>query len=154
MQMYHVRNLSMLMYTYKILDCQNYDGDSLNLTLDVGFHLQIYRKCRLYAVDTPELRSKATDHILAARLAKSFVSDFVSSAMADDAAYFASERYTGKFGRTLGNVLRIENGTVMSNLRDQLLSEKLAVPYYGESKSAIADLHAANIQWLKDWNRI
>lgn len=144
----------MYMYTYKILDCQNYDGDSLNLTLDMGFHLQIYRKCRLYAVDTPELRSKDTDHILAARLAKDFVSDFVAGAIDDGSAYFVSEQYLGKFGRTLGNVLRIEDSVITSNLRDQLLDKKLGVPYYGESKLEIADLHAANIRWLKEQRRI
>lgn len=58
------------MMRFKILEFSNYDGDSFDLTLDLGFNLVIHRKCRLEGADTPELRDKRPDYKAAAYLAR------------------------------------------------------------------------------------
>ena len=43
-------------YRYRIRDFENYDGDSFDLSLDLGFEIVVHKGCRLMGVDTPELR--------------------------------------------------------------------------------------------------
>ena len=45
---------------FKILDFDNYDGDSINLTLDLGFDLVFHISSRVEGIDTPELRGGPT----------------------------------------------------------------------------------------------
>lgn len=131
--------------SFRILEFSNYDGDSFDLTLDLGFDLVIHRKCRLAAVDTPELRGGTDDSKAAARLARDQARGFVSDAMDTGFADFLSETYTGKFGRPLGDIVDHTG----ASLRAWLLLKNLAVPYDGEAKSEIQALHDANIAALK-----
>lgn len=132
-------------YRFPIVAFANYDGDSIDLTLDVGFGLRIHRKCRLNGVDTPELRGGTDASRAAARLAKDYTATFCATA----GAVFVSETYTGKFGRPLGDV-RVGS----RSLCGELLARRLAVPYAGQAKADIADQHEANIAYLKDTGRI
>ena len=140
-------------FVYKILKSENYDGDSLNLTLDLGFELVLYRKCRLFGVDTPEMRDPRPDYRAAAEVAKKRVALFMDAAIATGDCYFVSEEYAGKFGRALGDVLHIA-ATTRFSLRDELIKGNMGVPYHGENKSEIAKLHAENIRKLKEAGRI
>ena len=132
-------------YRYKILGSDNYDGDSFDLSLDLGFNLTIYRKCRIHGVDTPEIRGGTSRTKAAAYLARSRARDFVTYAMIHGGAEFVSETYTGKFGRPLGDIVRTSDG---KSLREWLIENHLGVPYNGEAKRMIAGLHAANLEKL------
>ena len=131
-------------YAFRILDAANWDGDSFNLSLDLGFNMVIHRKCRLHGCDTPELNDKREDFRSAARIAKSYVAGFIELAVTDGGV-FVSENYVGKFGRPLGDILV---GDV--SLRAELIQLNLGVPYAGENKSEIQHLHLANIDALKE----
>ena len=134
-------------YTFKILEFSNYDGDSFDLTLDLGFDLIIHRKVRINGIDTPELRGGTDDSKAAGRLAKNMATDWVQNAIEfNGGAYFQSQCYTGKFGRPLGDIIDNKNNSLV----DYLLKERLAVPYKGQAKKDIQDLHDANIKYLKE----
>jgi len=128
-------------FRYPIRECENYDGDSFNLTLDLGFGLVLHRKCRLEGADTPELSGGTPRSKAAGRLARDKARRFVAMAMADEGAVFVSETYTGKFGRPLGDFVRVSDG---KSLREFLFDGNYAVPYWGGAKQDIAPLHAAN----------
>ena len=139
-------------FTYRITKFDNYDGDSINLLIDLGFALQCYKKCRLLGIDTPEMHDHRPTWKEAAVKAKQFVHQYMSDGIQAQEAgtgmiLFLSEEHTGKFGRALGNIARTIDGKT-DNLRDRLLDEHLGVPYHGENKSDVAAAHQRNIQWL------
>ena len=138
------------MYKFKILDFSNYDGDSFDVTLDLGFDLIYHSKVRIQGVDTPELRGGTDLSKAAGHQAKLAATDFVLEAMNCGKAYFLSETYRGKFGRPLGDIVA-ENG---DSLRAFLIQNRLGVPYHGEAKARIQDQHEANYAYLKSKGKI
>ena len=132
-------------YKFKIVEFSNYDGDSFDLTLDLGFDLITHQKCRINGIDTPELRGGTDDSKAAGRLAKQEAHDWVKEAVENGDAWFVSEGYKGKFGRPLGDI-QDKNSISM---REYLLGKRLGVKYHGQAKSSIAGEHAANIEYLK-----
>ena len=132
---------------FKIGEFSNYDGDSFDLTLDLGFELVYHQKCRIEGIDTPELRGGTTLSKAAAVLARDVAREWVRKAMEDGGAVFVSETYRGKFGRPLGDIERAKDG---ASMRQHLLDNHLGVPYHGQAKSKVAGEHAANLQFLLD----
>ena len=126
-------------YIYKITDFSNYDGDSFDLTLDLGFNLITHKKTRIDGIDTPELRGGTDQSKALAKEAKETAAAWVKFSMENGGAYFSSEGYKGKFGRPLGDIVNADTGS----LRNFLISEKLAVSYHGQAKSEVAGAHAA-----------
>ena len=131
---------------FKIIESDNYDGDSFNLTLDLGFNLITHQQCRLFGIDTPELRGGTARSKAAAALARDMARGWVAEAMGYGGAEFASENYTGKYGRPLGDIVRVRDG---ASLRETLIGERLGVRYNGQAKSEVQDEHEANIEWLE-----
>ena len=137
-------------YTYKIKEFSNYDGDSFDLTLDLGFELVYHQKCRIYGIDTPELRGGTDDSKAAGRLARDYAHALVKTWLEGDGAYFASENYSGKFGRPLGDIV----SDIGDSLRRELLKRRYGVPYHGQAKKDIMPQHESNILFLKENNLI
>ena len=136
---------------FKIIEFSNYDGDSFDLTLDLGFELVYHQKCRIEGIDTPELRGGTTLTKAAARLARDVAREWVQEAMEDGGAVFFSETYRGKYGRPLGDIERTSDG---ASMRQHLLDNHLGVPYHGQAKSKVAGEHADNLKFLMDSNKI
>lgn len=142
-------------YEFKILAFENYDGDSFDLTLDLGFDLILHKKCRIYGIDTPELRGGTEESKAAGRLARDEARAFVQSALdAGQEAIFASLDYTGKFGRPLGDIVVHADDGETVKLTDMLLAQNLAVPYHGQAKAKVQAEHDANIKILRTTGRI
>ena len=137
-------------YTFKILEFSNYDGDSFDLTLDLGFDLIIHRKVRINGIDTPELRGGTEDSKAAGRLAKRLATEWVQLAIEKGGAYFESQCYTGKFGRPLGDIINTD-GYSLSNYLEY---NRYAVPYEGQAKKDIQYMHDSNIKYLKETGEI
>lgn len=134
-------------YIFPILESENYDGDSFNLTLDIGFNLITHRACRLQGIDTPELRGGTRETKAAGHLARIVARDWVERAMQKSRAFFKSTTYAGKFGRPLGDIIREHDG---ASLVQMLINNHLGVSYKGQAKSLISADHAANLKFLLD----
>ena len=117
-------------YIYKITDFDNYDGDSFDLTLDLGFNLITHKKTRIDGIDTPELRGGTVQSKALAKHAKLMAAVWVKRAIDNGGAYFSSEGYKGKFGRPLGDIVNSKAGS----LRNYLIEQKLAVSYHGQGQ--------------------
>ena len=137
-------------YIYKITDFSNYDGDSFDLTLDLGFNLITHKKTRIDGIDTPELRGGTDQSKALAKHAKMMAAEWVKKAMDQGGAYFSSEGYKGKFGRPLGDIVNSNAGS----LRNYLINTKLAVSYHGQAKSEVAGAHAAILKFHLDLGTI
>ena len=85
------------------------DGDTLDLDIDLGFHITLSERVRLMGIDTPETRSRDPIEKSSGLIAKVIkVHGF------------------GKFGRPLVDLYK---GSVCLN--EQLVLLGLAVPYFG-----------------------
>lgn len=131
------------MYTYRAKVKRVIDGDSVVIDIDLGFDTWIKdQNVRLYGIDTPEVRTKDPLEKKHGKLAKQFVeqvlpegSDVRITTVKDD----------DKFGR----VLAIIRNSAGMDVAQELLQERLAVPYDGtKSKQEIQIEHRRNREIL------
>jgi micrococcal nuclease len=98
------------------------DGDTVDLRVDVGFHMQMQGRFRLYGVDTPERGQPNHDEAweCAESVAPPGCRVLARTLKAPD-----------KYGRWLAELL-VDDGT--KSVAESLLENKLAVPYFGGRK--------------------
>src|SRR6056300_1434566 len=131
------------MYEYDCRIKRVVDGDTVDVDIDLGFGTwRCGERIRLYAVDTPECRTRDAQEKAAGLLAKKFVED----ALHVGGTYRLQTKEKGKFGRYLGTI-KID-GELTINAA--LISEHLAVAYTGQNKKEIEAAHKANYKILKE----
>ena len=131
------------MYEYNCKIVRVIDGDSIILDIDLGFSHWIHNESiRLYGVDTPECRTRDAEEKAAGLLAK----EFVEEALHVGGTYTLTTKEKGKFGRYLGTIFLTEK----TSINDALVKERLAVPYFGQSKVRVKEAHLANRKFLKE----
>jgi len=131
------------MYEYNCKIVKVVDGDTVDVDVDMGWSIwRCGERIRLYGIDTPECRTRDAEEKAAGLLAKAFVED----ALHVGKTYKLQTREKGKFGRFLGVIFISDKISINA----ALVSEHLAVPYYGQSKQDIDDAHAANYDILKE----
>ena len=131
------------MYEYSCTVDRVVDGDTIDVTLDLGFDVSFKTRVRLYAIDTPESRTRDLDEKARGKLAKDFLSFCLASS--DEHIIKTSVDSKGKFGRVLGTIYCDE-----SNINQLMIDKHHAVEYRGQSKDEIAAEHLANRQILID----
>ena len=124
------------MYNYQARVERVVDGDTIDLTISLGFDIYIKERVRLFGVDTPETRTRNKKEKQAGLKAKLFVQEAIEGKnveiVTDD---------KGKFGRYLAS-LWYEHSSVDFDhprgtkvlLNKELIDLKMAKPYYGEKK--------------------
>ena len=116
-----------MLYHYKAYVDSVYDGDTMTVTIDLGFKVKMDKvKLRLLGVNTPELRGGTAETKKAGYEAR----DFVRNLCLSKEVYVHSVK-KGKYGRFIATVWHIdENGQQASQSINDLLIEKgLAVEY-------------------------
>ncbi len=113
-------------YTYNATIVRWVDGDTVDVSLDLGFDITVNTRLRLYGVDTPEKSVPA--HKAAAEAAWSR-----SQTLAPVGSQVVVSTYRGKekYGRYLAVVHLAGGGDVAATL----VAEKLGKPYFGGTKS-------------------
>jgi micrococcal nuclease len=98
------------MYEYRAELVRVIDGDTVDLEVDLGFHLRQTIRVRLKDVDTPEIHGVKhnSDEYAAGLKAKQFVENWFKGA--SDLCVQTSK--TGKYGRWLGVITK---GTTVQN---------------------------------------
>ena len=130
-------------YSVKILKVV--DGDTVDVDIDLGFGIVLTdERVRIMGIDTPESRTsdkveKVFGLASKARLKELLDEDAVLITFDDK----KGEDMKGKFGRVLGD-FRVGGKTVT----EILIEEGHAVPYNGQSKDDIQELHIQNRQRL------
>jgi len=118
------------MYQYRAYCTHVVDGDTVDLVVDIGFHLTTKQRFRLVGIDTPELHDHDPAQRTAAQKAKQVVIDLLHPS--DDPSGWPLEVYsykTGHFGRWLGEItFRLPDGT-RKNIGEYLLEHNLATLY-------------------------
>lgn len=97
------------------------DGDTITCNLDLGFHIQTWKKIRFYGVNSAESRTRDKREKEAGLLAKARLIELL-----DGADLHIQSFGVGKYGRVLGILYDGRN-----NLFDVLLKEGHLRPYDG-----------------------
>jgi len=113
-------------YEYNAWAVRVIDGDTIELRVDVGFHIYVQKKFRLLGVDTPELRGGTVESKEKARAAK----DFVEQIVANRPLLIRTEK-PDSFGRWLAKVFIVyrDKDDAIEDLSQLLISEGHGVPY-------------------------
>tara|TARA_R100001082_G_C4307418_1_gene135212 strand:+ start:73 stop:558 length:486 start_codon:yes stop_codon:yes gene_type:complete len=126
------------------ISCWNYkvskvdrvvDGDTVDVTIDLGFDLSIKQRVRVAGVDTPEKRTRDLEEKKLGTDATYWLEDKLDDAVNDGFELTIRTELdkgaTGKYGRLLGWIY-IGSGVV--SLNEQMVAEGYAWPYDGGTK--------------------
>ena len=100
------------MYTYKAKPRNDkyelgvYDGDTIDLTIDVGFKIYIFKRIRLLGVNTPEIKGPSREQgLIFKQLTKMWIEE---ASHLDEWPLTIETEKSDSFGRYLANVYRID----------------------------------------------
>tara|TARA_Y100000004_G_scaffold124171_1_gene139640 strand:+ start:442 stop:867 length:426 start_codon:yes stop_codon:yes gene_type:complete len=130
------------MYEYSCTVDRVVDGDTIDVTLDLGFNILHKCRVRLYGIDTPECRTRNKDEKARGRMAAGFVQTMVEEGELIQIRTKLKDS-KGKYGRVLGEL--IVDGT---NINEAMVQKNLCVYYFGQSKADVEEEHMNNRQRL------
>ena len=110
------------------------DGDTIDVTIDLGFDLYKKERVRIAGVDTPEKRTRDLEEKALGIDATNWLKEKLESTLAgDDELTIRTELHggVGKYGRLLG-WLYIGDATI--SLNEQMITEGYAWEYDGGTK--------------------
>lgn len=115
-----------MMYEYRAKLQRVVDGDTIDVTLDLGFDVYLNARIRLYGINTPETRTRDLEEKKRGLAAKERLIEILSH---EENFIIQSNDYDkGKYGRILGTII-IEYGNGPMNVNEQLIEEGHAVRY-------------------------
>ena len=122
-------------YNFRVVEINRVvDGDTIDVTIDLGFDLYKKERVRVAGVDTPEKRTKDDEEKALGYDATHWLEDKLNGAISgDDDLVIRTELVggVGKYGRLLG-WLYIGDGEV--SLNEQMITEGYAWAYDGGTK--------------------
>ena len=137
------------MHTYRCKILRVVDGDTVDVDIDLGFGVWMHKeRVRIHGIDTPESRTRDKEEKIYGLAAKEFVKSFLP--VGSDATLQTEKDKTVKFGRILGKFLVYDGVTDSEmHLGDIMIREHHAVPYFGQSKAEIKEMHEMNREYVK-----
>jgi micrococcal nuclease len=128
------------MYEYNCEILRVVDGDTVDVSIDLGFDISYKSRVRLYGIDTPESRTRDKDEKARGLMSKEYLIDELSKGQV---VIKTHKDKKGKFGRVLGEMYVGD-----SNVNMMMVDDFLAVEYKGQSKKEIEEEHIKNRQTL------
>jgi len=119
-----------LMYEYSATIRRWVDGDTVDVTLDLGFDILYNNRIRLYGINTPESRTRDLEEKERGLAAKDRVKELCP--VGSSVTLKTTKDGRGKFGRILGEIF--VPGAVQS-INQLLVEEGHAVEYFGGKKT-------------------
>ena len=122
------------MYEYKAIVDRVVDGDTIDCTIDLGFHTFRKIRVRMEGINTPESRTRDLEEKERGLAAKARLQEIL---LYNDNRCTLKVSGLGKYGRALATVF-VENlspvateGITLVNVNNQLITEGHAVEYHG-----------------------
>ena len=128
------------MYEYNCEILRVVDGDTVDVSIDLGFDISYKSRVRLYGIDTPESRTRDKDEKARGLMSKEYLIDELSKGQV---VIKTHKDKKGKFGRVLGEMYVGDR-----NVNMMMVDDFLAVEYKGQSKKEIEEEHIKNRQTL------
>ena len=122
------------MHEYNAIVRRVVDGDTMDVTLDLGFDILYNNRIRLHGIDTPESRTRDLVEKKKGLAAKERVRELCPPG--SSVIIKTTKDGRGKFGRILGEILITGNEpNQFESVNKILLKEGHAVKYFGGKKS-------------------
>ena len=125
------------MYEYKSIIRRVVDGDTVDVTLDLGFDILYNNRIRLHGIDTPESRTRDLEEKERGLAAKERVKELCP--VGSTVTIKTTKDGRGKFGRILGEIF--VDG---KNINLEMCKKGYAVAYYGQNKKLVEGQHIKN----------
>ena len=123
------------MYEYKAVVNRVVDGDTIDVTIDLGFSVWKKMRVRMEGINTPESRTRDLEEKKRGLAAKDRLKNILEF---NDNKCVLKVSGVGKYGRALATVLveslsplNGEDGITLIDVNKQLIEEGHAVEYYG-----------------------
>lgn len=126
------------MYEYSCEVRRVVDGDTVDVTMDLGFNILHKCRVRLFGIDTPESRTRDLDEKARGKMASAFLKNAIDSGE-HIIIQTKLKDSRGKFGRVLGDI--VIDGI---NINQLMVENYHAAAYFGQNKEAINAIHASN----------
>tara|TARA_R110002020_G_scaffold84246_1_gene208845 strand:- start:11 stop:382 length:372 start_codon:yes stop_codon:yes gene_type:complete len=110
-----------IMWEYRAEVLRVVDGDTVDVRVDLGFHVHYRVRVRMYGINAPESRTRNKEEKIRGLAAKERLEQMI-----EGKTVTLKSHGVGKFGRCLGE---ITVGSV--NVNTELVKEGHAVAYYG-----------------------
>ena len=135
------------MYEYKANLVKVVDGDTVDVDIDLGFGVWLKdERVRITGIDTPESRTSDKVEKLFGLAAKNRVIELLGeNVVLKTFAAKDGEDMKGKFGRILGDFYIGQDKKLLTEI---MIDEGHAVPYHGQSKDDIHEMHLSNRERL------
>ncbi len=122
-------------YNFRVIEIVKVlDGDTIDVTIDLGFDLYKKERVRIAGVDTPEKRTRDLEEKALGIDATNWLKDKLESAIeGDDDLVIRTELHggVGKYGRLLGWLYLADSEL---SLNEQMITEGYAWEYDGGTK--------------------
>lgn len=124
------------MYEYKVSNVDRIvDGDTVDVTIDLGFDILFKTRVRLYGINTPETRTRDLEEKERGLAAKDRLNEIINKALHMRHNLILQTKEKGKFGRYLGVLIvedsRPDHANERTNINQQLVEEGHAEEYFG-----------------------
>ena len=113
------------LYHYRAKLDRVVDGDTIDVTLDLGFDLHLEARVRFSGINAPESRTKDLVEKQKGLESKRFVEDWLGNC--ETIVIQTQLDKKGKFGRILGNILNADG----ASLNEEMIALGHATPYDG-----------------------
>tara|TARA_R110000824_G_scaffold115450_2_gene266556 strand:- start:1557 stop:1976 length:420 start_codon:yes stop_codon:yes gene_type:complete len=131
----HIKNLILRknkdMYTYEAKLVRVVDGDTIDVTIDLGFDVSVKKRVRFEGINAPESRTRDLKEKALGLAAK----DRVKAILEENSCFTLESTEIGKYGRVLGKIYvnNLDGTECLTQvcLNEQLIKEKHAVAYFG-----------------------
>ena len=136
------------MFEYSCNIVRVVDGDTVDVDIDLGFGVWMKnQRIRLYGIDTPESRTRDLREKFYGKYAASYLSERIG----DKCVLRTKKDKAGKYGRILGEfIVYDEYGDSWKSVNEMMVRDFIAVPYTGQSKDEIKQLHLENYAALEN----
>ena len=113
------------MYTYKIEKINRIiDGDTIDVTINLGFDITVTHRVRLKDIDAPETRTLNLDEKKKGFIAK----EWLEKELSREGEWIIETHKEDKYGRYLGTLYLIGDPVTVN---EKMLNEGIAEPYLG-----------------------
>lgn len=107
------------------------DGDTIDVTVDLGFDIHHFARVRMMGIDTPESRTRNLEEKALGLASKARLKELLKG---QKVKIETSKEGKGKFGRILADVIVCNKDGTEVNCNQQLIEEGHARPYFGGKK--------------------
>jgi micrococcal nuclease len=118
------------MYEYKVKVIEVIDGDTIDVSIDLGFDIFTNKRIRLAGIDCPESRTTDLNEKRLGADATEYLKHLLGNASNVVVKTLTTDTYE-KYGRVLGQVY-VDSSPISVN--DLLISRGYAWPYGGKAK--------------------